>query len=135
MKLKELLKSIGPGFVTGAADDDPSGVATYSQAGAQFGYLQLWVTLLCLPFMIVIQEISARIGMVNGKGLGTMIRENFSKKILYGSISLLFIANTINIGADLGAMASSAQLVLRLPFWIWLMGITAFILILEIFVS
>ncbi|MDO8487033.1 MAG: Nramp family divalent metal transporter [Candidatus Curtissbacteria bacterium] len=134
-KLKKILSRLGPGFITGAADDDPSGIATYSQAGAQFGYTQLWTALFSFPFMTVIQEMCGRIGMVTGKGLSGVIRIHYSKKILYFSILLLLIANTINIGADLGAMASSAELLIPLPFVVLLLIITALSLILEVFVS
>ena len=103
----ELLKSIGPGFVTGAADDDPGGIGTYSQTGALFGYTQLWLVPYALPFMIAIQEMCGRIGAVTGKGLSGVLREHYSRTILWGAVTLLLIANTINIGADLGAMASA----------------------------
>jgi len=134
-KLKKIFSRFGPGFITGASDDDPSGIATYSQTGAQFGYTQLWTALFSFPFMTVIQEMCGRIGMVTGKGLSGVIATNYSKKILYFSILLLLIANTINIGADLGAMASSAQLLIPAPFIILLLTITALSLILEVFVS
>lgn len=134
-RAKKFLKSLGPGFITGASDDDPSGIATYSQTGAQFGYSQLWTSLFSFPFMAVIQEMCGRIGLVTGKGLAGVIKKNYSKKILYMSVFILLIANTINIGADLGAMASSAKLVFGLPFIYWLLGITALILVLEVFVS
>ncbi len=133
--LKKLFKKIGPGFITGAADDDPSGVATYSQTGAIFGFSQLWLALFSLPFMVVIQQMCGRIGMVTGKGLAGVIRIHYSKPVLYFSVSLLMIANTINIGADLGAMATSAQMLLGLPFLFWLFLITGFIIILEVFVT
>ena len=134
-KLKKFLSRLGPGFITGAADDDPSGIATYSQTGAQFGYPQLWTALFSFPFMTVIQEMCGRIGMVTGKGLSGVIRTHYSKKILYFSILLLLGANTINIGADLGAMASSAQLLIPAPFIVLLLAITTLSLILEVFVS
>ena len=108
--IRGLLGKIGPGFVTGAADDDPSGVATYSQTGAIFGYSQLWTVWFTSPFMIVIQQMCGRIGMVTGKGLAGVILDHYSKPVLYAAVALLVVANTINIGADLGAMASSAQL-------------------------
>jgi len=133
--LKKLYKKIGPGFVTGAADDDPSGVATYSQTGAIFGYSQLWLALFTFPFMIVIQQMCGRIGMVTGKGLAGVIHANYSKPVLYFAVSLLVIANTINIGADLGAMAASAQMLLGLPFLFWLCLMTGFIIVLEVFVT
>ena len=134
-KLKKLWRSLGPGFITGAADDDPSGIATYSQTGAQFGYGQLWTALFSLPFMIVIQEMCGRIGLVTGRGLAGVIRAHYSRKLLYLSVFLLLATNTINIGANLGAMAASLQLVINLPFIFWLLLITAVTLFLEIFVA
>lgn len=135
VRLKRLFKILGPGFITGSADDDPSGIATYSQSGAEFGYRQLWMALYVVPFMTVIQEISGRIGLVTGHGLSAVIRKNFSKKVLYGAIFILFVANTINIGADLGAMAASVRLLLPVSFGAILLFLTAVILTLEIFVS
>jgi NRAMP (natural resistance-associated macrophage protein)-like metal ion transporter len=133
--VRKFFKSLGPGFITGASDDDPSGIATYSQTGAQFGFKQLWVALFTFPFMVVIQEMCGRIGLVTGTGLSGVIRKHYSKKALYFTISLLLIANTINIGADLGAMAAALELLIPVPFTILLLGVTAFTLILEIFVS
>src|SRR5665647_1888381 len=133
--LKKILKKIGPGFVTGAADDDPSGIATYSQTGSIFGFSQLWLALFSFPFMVVIQQMCGRIGMVNGKGLASVIKDNYSKKVLYFAVMLLVITNTINIGADLGAMASSAQMLLGLPYLFWLCLMTGLIIILEVFVT
>ena len=132
--LKWLLGKIGPGFITGAADDDPSGIATYSQTGAIFGYGQLWLVWFTAPFMIVIQRMCGRIGMVTGKGLAGVILEHYSRRVLYVTVLLLVIANTINIGADLVAMASSAQMLIGLPFLFWLILITGSIIILEVFV-
>lgn len=134
-KIKKLFKYLGPGFITGASDDDPSGIATYSQAGARFGYHQLWTALFTYPFMTVIQEISGRIGMVTGKGLSDVIRRNYSKKILYLAVLLLLVANIVNIGANLGAMASSMRLLVDLPFIFLVLVMAAVILILEIFIS
>lgn len=134
-RIRKFLRSLGPGFITGASDDDPSGIATYSQAGAQFGYMQLWTALFSFPFMAAIQEMCGRIGIVTGKGLAGVMKKNYSKKILYFSVILLLIANTINIGTDLGAMASSARLVLGINFIYLILGMTALTLILEIFVS
>lgn len=134
-RLKKLLKKLGPGFITGASDDDPSGIATYSQTGSQFGYSQLWTALFSFPFMTVVQEMCGRIGMVTGKGLAKVIKENYSRTILFGAIALLCIANTINIGADLGAMAAAGQLLIGFPFLVWLLAITIISLILEVFIS
>lgn len=106
-----LLKKLGPGIITGAADDDPSGIATYSQAGAQFGYGLLWSVLFTTPLMIGIQIVSARIGRVTGHGLTANIREHFPRPLLHFIVSLLLIANTINIAADLGAMGDALALI------------------------
>ena len=104
------LNTLGPGLTTGAADDDPSGIATYSQTGAQYGFQLLWLSLFSFPLMAVVQEMCARIGLVTGEGLAANIRRYYSKKVLYLCTSLLFVANTFNLGADLGAMAKVTQL-------------------------
>jgi NRAMP (natural resistance-associated macrophage protein)-like metal ion transporter len=135
-KTKELLGMAGPGVITGAADDDPSGIATYSQTGAQFGYGQLWTAAFLLPFMTAVQEAAARIGAVTGKGIAAVIKEYYRKEILWGVIALVLVANTINIGADLGAMAAAARLVVpSIPFAVFTLLFTALILLLEIFLS
>lgn len=133
-KIKKIFKILGPGFITGASDDDPSGIGTYSQAGAQFGYNQLWTALFSFPLMVVIQEICGRIGMVTGKGLASVIRYYYPKKTLYAAVALLFLANTVNIGADLGAMAASGRLLFEIHFYIWLIAIASISLLLQIFV-
>ncbi|HEY1903705.1 MAG TPA: divalent metal cation transporter [Terracidiphilus sp.] len=132
---KDLLKIAGPGIITGAADDDPSGIATYTQTGAQFGYGQLWTALLILPMLIAVQEACARIGAVAGKGIAAVVKEHYSKKVLYGMLLLLLVANTINLGADLGAMGTAAQLIVPVNFTVLVLFFTASILILEIFTS
>ena len=134
-RLKKFWRLIGPGFITGASGDDPTAIATYTQAGAQFGYGQLWTTLFTFPFMAVIQDMCGRIGMVTGKGLAGVIRKNYSRRTLSFVVFLLLIANTINIGADLGAMAVSAQLLYDLPFAFWLIALTILILLMEVFLS
>lgn len=134
MRLKKILKSFGPGFITGASDDDPSGILTYMQTGAQFGYRQLWVMVFSLPFMVIIQEMCGRIGLVTGKGLAGVIRKHYGKKLLFGSVALLFVANAVNIGADLGAMASSAEMLFGLPFAFWLILMATVTLTLEILI-
>ncbi|MGI4880296.1 MAG: divalent metal cation transporter, partial [Janthinobacterium lividum] len=106
-----LLSVLGPGLITGASDDDPSGIATYSQAGAQFGYDLGWVMLFTWPLMCAIQEISARIGRVTGRGIAGNLRQHYPRWLLYGLVGLLLVANTINLGADLGAMAAAVKLV------------------------
>jgi NRAMP (natural resistance-associated macrophage protein)-like metal ion transporter len=134
-KLVQFLAMLGPGLTTGAADDDPSGIATYSQTGAQFGYGQLWTALYMLPFMMGVQEACARIGMVTGKGIAAIVKENYNRFILYGVVFLVVIANIINIGADIGAMAAAAKLLIPFPFIVWTLLFTAGILILEIFTT
>lgn len=134
-RVRKFIKILGPGFITGASDDDPAGIATYSQTGAIFGFSQAWTALFTTPLMAAVQEMAGKIGLVTGKGLAGVIRTHYSKKILYFSVLLLFIANTINIGADLGAMAASAQLIFNLPFIFFLLGFGFLTLLLEIFVS
>jgi NRAMP (natural resistance-associated macrophage protein)-like metal ion transporter len=132
---KSFFKSLGPGLITGASDDDPSGIATYSQAGAQFGFGTLWLALFQLPLMIVIQEMCARIGLVTGRGLASIMKKRYSKKTVYPIVSLLLIANTINIGADIGAMSASVKLVLpQLPIVIVTILFTALVICAEIFI-
>ncbi len=109
------LGKLGPGLVTGASDDDPSGIATYSQAGAQFGYSLGWTLLLSFPLMVAIQEACARLGRISGKGLATNIAENFPRPVGFTVALLLLAANVINLGADLGAMAAALQLLVGGP--------------------
>lgn len=134
-KIKKIFKLLGPGFITGASDDDPSGIATYSQTGALFGFGQLWTAPFSFPLMTAVQEMCGRIGLVTGKGLAGVIKTHYSKKVLYFSVALLVIANTINIGADLGAMAAAAQLLFGLPFIFWLVLMVVATSLLEVFVS
>lgn len=110
-KTKKYWNILGPGLTTGASDDDPSGIATYSQTGAQYGFQLLWLSILTFPLMAVVQEMCARIGLVTGRGLAANIRLHFSRRVLYVSTLLLFAANSFNIGADLGAMAKGVQLI------------------------
>jgi NRAMP (natural resistance-associated macrophage protein)-like metal ion transporter len=109
-RLKDLFKRVGPGIITGAADDDPSGIATYSQAGAQAGFGLLWTVVLTWPLMVAVQSVSARIGRVTGQGLAANMLRVFPKPIVYALVALLFVANTINIGADLAAMGAAVRL-------------------------
>ncbi len=132
--LRRLRGSLGPGFITGASDDDPSGIATYAQTGAQFGYQQLWTAFLVTPFMAAIQEMCGRIGLVTGKGLAGVMRTHYHKSLLYGAVALLLVANTVNIGADLSAMAASVQLLVGGSRFVWLVLIAVVILLLEIFI-
>ena len=109
------VKQLGPGLITGAADDDPSGIATYSQAGAQFGNDMLWTVVMTYPLMVGIQMVSARLGRVTGRGLAANIRGNFPSALLYAIVGLLLIANTINIAADIAAMGQALALPLAAP--------------------
>ena len=110
MSLKSLTKRLGPGVITGAADDDPSGIATYSQAGAQTGFGLLWTVVLTWPMMVAVQSISARIGRVTGRGLAANMLDVFPRPVVGVLVALLFVANTINIGADLSAMGAAVKL-------------------------
>ncbi len=133
-KARDFWFLLGPGLTTGASDDDPSGIATYSQTGAQYGFGLLWLAAFTLPFMAVVQEMCARIGLVTGKGLAANIKTHFNAKILYFATLLLFIANTFNIGADIGAMANAIQLLYpQFHFYYLIVGITFIILLLQIF--
>ncbi len=122
-------------MITGASDDDPSGIATYSQTGARFGYQLLWLAVVTMPLMMAVQEMSARLGMVTGRGLAAILRKHTSVKVVFVLVSLLFLVNTINIGADLGAMAEATKLLLPGPTWLYLVLFAVTIVLLEVFVS
>jgi NRAMP (natural resistance-associated macrophage protein)-like metal ion transporter len=111
-KRLRLVSLIGPGVITGASDDDPSGIGTYSQAGAQFGFAISWTMLFTYPLMVAIQQVSARVGRITGKGLAGNLRQHYPNWLLQSIVALLFLANTINIGADLGAMADALRLLI-----------------------
>ena len=129
------LRIIGPGLITGAADDDPSGIGTYSQAGAAYGSGLLWLALYMLPLMIAVQEMCGRIGLVTGKGIAGVVKTHYSRRVLRIAVGLLVIANTINIGADLGAMVASTRLLAPgLPFAPLLVLFSLGIIVVEIFV-
>ena len=129
-------KKLGPGLITGAADDDPSGIATYSQMGASQGFGLIWLSLFSSPLMGVIQEMCARIGLVTGIGLAANIKKYYSKKVLYLCTVLLLFANVFNIGADLGAMAKGTQLIFPiLPFTFLIFLFAALSLFLQVFIS
>lgn len=132
--LSRLKKSIGPGVITGIADDDPSGIATYAQTGALFGLQQLWFTLYTLPFMIAVQEMCARIGMVTGKGLAGIIKAHYPRFVLFFAVLLLGVANIVNIGADLGAMGVATSMITPLSFGVSLILITIFTLVTAILI-
>lgn len=112
-------KRIGPGIISGAANDDPSCIVTYSMAGAAFGYLTLWTSLFCLPLIAAVQLVCARLGMVSGRGLVGAVRVRFPRWVLLPTCALLFLANVVTIGADLSGMAEVAELVTGLPAWLW----------------
>ncbi|NCU28335.1 MAG: divalent metal cation transporter [Candidatus Moranbacteria bacterium] len=134
-KSKKYIKKVGPGVITGAADDDPSGIATYSQTGAQYGNGLVWMSLWTYPLVSVVQEMCARIALVTGRGLASNIKKIYSKKILFFCTLLLLIANTLNIGANLGAMAKAFQLLEpRLPFASVVITIGLIGLVLEILI-
>lgn len=133
-KTRDYWMLLGPGLTTGASDDDPSGIATYSQTGAQYGFGLLWLAPWTLPLMAAVQEMCARIGLVTGRGLAGNIRVFFSKRVLYVCTALLFMANAFNIGADLGAMAKAVQLLAPQMQFGWLVvGFTIFSLLLQVF--
>lgn len=134
-KFNRFLRILGPGLITGAADDDPSGIATYSQAGASFGYGLLWVFPLMYPLLLAVQESCSRIGAVTGKGLAAVIKDNYSRKLLYFSVALVVVANTINIGADLGAMAAAMNLIIPIPPALWAIFFALLVIGLEVFVQ
>jgi NRAMP (natural resistance-associated macrophage protein)-like metal ion transporter len=130
-----LWRRLGPGIITGAADDDPSGIATYSQAGAAFGFGLLWTMLFCLPLMAAIQEISARIGRTSGRGIADNIRRHYSALLLYPLIFLLVVANTINLGADIGAMGDAVRLLIGGPALLYSVIFSILCVILQLFCS
>ena len=134
-KLRDWLKQLGPGLITGAADDDPSGIATYSQAGAQFGFQTLWTMLFTYPLMVGIQLISARIGRVTGHGLAWSIRKHFPMPVFYSIIFLLVVANTINIAADIAAMGGAIVLLIGGPPHVYSISIGILCLLLQVFMS
>ncbi len=125
-------RSVGPGLITGAADDDPSGIGTYSVAGAQFGYQLLWLVPICIPLMIAVQEMCGRVGVVTGRGLAAAIKGHYPRWVLYMSLFLLVGANVTNVYADLNVMAASAQMLFQGPFFMWLTLMTLGIVALQI---
>ncbi len=129
------VKHLGPGLITGAADDDPSGIATYSQAGAQFGFNMLWTVVITYPLMTSIQMISARLGCITGKGLAANIREQMPVWVLYLIVALLLVANTINIAADIAAMAEATRLLVGGSIHIYAITFGLLCLVLQVFMS
>ena len=132
---KNALRFLGPGLITGASDDDPSGIATYSQAGAGFGLGMLWLAIFQYPLITVIQEMCARIGLATGDGIAGIMRRKYTKKVLFPLVSLLLVANTINIGADIGAIAAAVRLVFpEIPLIVITISFATFILAAEILI-
>jgi NRAMP (natural resistance-associated macrophage protein)-like metal ion transporter len=132
---KNFLSKLGPGLVTGAADDDPSGIGTYSQVGAQFGYGISWSLLYSLPFMTVIQDVAAQIGSVTGRGIAANLRRHYPRPILWSAVLLLLFANVINLGADLSAMGAVLQLLLGGQIVAYTIGIGLLCILLETFLN
>jgi NRAMP (natural resistance-associated macrophage protein)-like metal ion transporter len=133
--LKKFLKVLGPGLVTGAADDDPSGIGTYAVAGASLGFATLWLALFTFPLMAAVQFTCAKIGMVTGRGLAGVLRHHFPRRQLYGAVFGLFVANTINAGADIGAIAAAINLLLPVPSVVLIVPIALSIVVLQVWGS
>lgn len=129
------LKKLGPGWITGASDDDPSGIGTYSYAGSRFGLAPLWTMLFTLPFMSAVQEMCARIAQVSGRGIAGNMKKHMPRGVLLFIVLLLVFANTVNIAANIGAMAAATQLITPFPFFFLAIFFTVLTLVLEIFVS
>jgi NRAMP (natural resistance-associated macrophage protein)-like metal ion transporter len=133
--LKRFGKMLGPGLVTGASDDDPSGIGTYAQAGAQFGFATLWTTLAMLPMMTAVQFMCAKIGLVTGKGLAGVLREHYPRAVLYPAVIALVLANTLNAGADIGAIAAAINLLVPIPAIIFVIPVSGGLVLLQVFGS
>jgi NRAMP (natural resistance-associated macrophage protein)-like metal ion transporter len=133
--LKRFLEMLGPGLITGASDDDPSGIGTYTSAGATFGFATLWTAIVTLPLMAVVQYICAKVGMVSGMGLAGVLREHYSRKILYPAVLALLIANTINAGTDIGAIAAALNLFIPLPITAMIVPVALIIVALQVWGS
>ena len=133
MKVKYYLRVLGPGVITGASDDDPSGIGTYSSVGAMFGFAILWTAAWLLPIMFAIQEVCARIGIVANHGLANVLQKHYGRKIVLGIVSILIIANVVNIGADLGAMAASLKMLTGVDFYFAALAFALLIIFIEIF--
>src|SRR2546422_9272045 len=118
-RVRRFFGELGPGLITGAADDDPSGISTYSVTGASFGYAPLWTALFSFPLMTAVQLMCARLGMVTGLGLAGVVRRTYSRWVLWGACLLLIVANVVNIGADLGGMADATEMVTGVNSLVW----------------
>ena len=133
--LKRLLARLGPGLITGVADDDPSGIATYSQAGAALGFATLWTAIVTLPLMIVVQHICAKIGMVSGRGLASVLKSFYPRWLLYPVVVGLVIANTINVGTDIAAIAAAINIFVPVPIVAMVVPIAVIIVVLQVWGS
>jgi NRAMP (natural resistance-associated macrophage protein)-like metal ion transporter len=125
-RVRRFFANLGPGLITGAADDDPSGISTYSVTGASFGYMPLWTALFSFPLMAAVQLMCARLGLVTGRGLAGVVRRHYPRWVLWGACALLIVANVFNIGADLGGMAEATEMMtgIKSHFWTPLYAIT-----------
>ena len=132
--IQKFFGELGPGLITGAADDDPSGIATYSVSGAGFGYGPLWTALFCFPLMAAVQLMCSRLGMVSGRGLAAVVRRRYSRQVLWGACLLLIVANVINIAADLGGMAEATEMVTGIPSR-WMTPVFAAVIVASLFWS
>jgi len=135
VKAYYFLRALGPGLITGASDDDPSGIGTYSSVGAKFGFGILWMAAWLLPMMLAVQEVCARIGIVTNRGLAGVLQQHYKKKIVGVAVVLLIFANIVNIGADLGAMAASLRLLVHINFYVAAIFFAILTIILEIFIG
>src|SRR5689334_12709313 len=127
--LQHIFRLIGPGFITGASDDDPSGIATYAVAGASFGFATLWTAMITFPLMATVQFICAKIGMVTGRGLAGVLKKHYPRWVLIPAVMALMIANTFNAGADIGAIAAAINLVAPIPPTVLIIPISIAILV------
>src|ERR1700687_3933983 len=134
-RFKRLLKVLGPGLITGASDDDPSGIGTYSVTGAQYGYAFLWTAPWCFPLMASVQYICAKVGMVSGRGLAGVVRHHYPRWVLYPAVFLLVVANTVNAGADIGAVAAAINLLVPIPIVWMIVPISVGIVVLQVWGS
>jgi NRAMP (natural resistance-associated macrophage protein)-like metal ion transporter len=131
-EVQRFLKVFGPGLITGASDDDPSGVGTYALAGATYGFQTLWMALVTFPMMAAVQFMCAKIGMVSGRGLAGVVKANYSKRLLYTTVIALVVANTINAGADLGAIAAGINLIAPVPIRVLILPVAAAVIALQV---
>ena len=133
--VKRFFKVLGPGLVTGASDDDPSGIGTYAQAGARYGYATLWTTVAMLPMMVAAQYMCAKIGLVSGRGLAGVLREHYPRAVLYPAVVAMVAANTLNAGADIGAIAAAINLLVPIPALVFVIPVSLGILAIQVFGS